>query len=74
MLGGHLLNEIHELSYSLYACSLSDLQLKISWISRHDGVAGNERVGEEAKVAAKGDSSPWHELPPLLQLDPLPLT
>ena len=72
--GSHLLNEIHELSDSLYARSLSDLQLKISWISGHDGVAGNKRVDEEAKAAAKGDSSPWHELPPLLQSDPLPLS
>ena len=72
--GGHLLNEIHELSDSLYAHSLSDLQLKISWISGYDGVARNERVIEGAKAAAKGDSSPWHELPPLLQSDPLPLS
>ena len=72
--GGHLLNEIHELSDSLYARSISDLQLKISWISGHDGVAGNKRVDEEAKAAAKGNSSPWHELPPLLQSDPLPLS
>ena len=71
-LGGHILDEIQELSDSLHVRSLSDLQLKISWISGHDGVAGNEKVDEEAKVAAKGDSSPWQELPTLLQSGPLP--
>ena len=71
--GGHILDEIHELSDSLHTRGLSDLQLKISWISGHDGVAGNEKVDEEAKAVAKGDSSPWQELPMLLQSDPLPL-
>ena len=54
--------------------SLSDLQIRISWISRHDGVAGNESIDKEAKAAAKGDSSPWHKLLTLLQSDPLPLS
>ena len=72
--GGHRLDEIHELSKSLHANSLSDLQIRISWISRHDGVAGNESIDKEAKAAAKGDSSPWHKLPELLQSDPLPLS
>ena len=62
------MDKIHELSDSLHTRSLSDLQLKISWISGHDGVAGNEKVDEEAKATAKGDSSPWQELPMLLQL------
>ena len=33
----------------------------------HSGVQGNEKVDEEAKRAAQGDSSPQHILPPLLQ-------
>ena len=69
--GDHILDEIHELSDSLHTHSLSDLWLKISWISGHGGVARNEKVDEEAKAAAKGDSSPWQELPMLLQSDPL---
>ena len=67
------MDEIHELSDSLHTRSLSDLRLKISWISGHNGVAGNKKVDEEAKAAAKGDSSPWQELPMMLQSDPLPL-
>ena len=47
-LGGYLLDEIHELSTSLHKQSLSNLQLKISWISRHDGITGNDKVDEEA--------------------------
>ena len=70
--GSYLLDEIHELSTSLCEQSLSSLQLKISWISGHDGVTGNDRVDEEAKAVVMGDSSPWQELPPLLQSNPLP--
>ena len=55
--GSYLLDEICELSTSLHAQSLSDLQLKISWVSGHDGVAGNKRADTEAKAAATSDSS-----------------
>ena len=70
--GGYLLDEIHKLSKSLCERSFSSLQLKISWISGHDGVTGNNRADKEAKAAAMGDSSPRHKLLPLLQSDPLP--
>ena len=73
-LGSHILDKIHKLSESLCISSISDLQLRVSWISRHDRVAGNESVDKEAKAAAKGDSSPCHELPLLLQSDPLPVS
>ena len=66
------MDKIHELSDSLHMHSLSDLRLKISWISGHDGVAGNKKVDEEAKATTKGDSSPRQELPTLLKSDPLP--
>ena len=72
--GSHILDEIHKLSKFLRANSLSNLQIRISWISGHDGVAGNESVDKEAKAAAKGDSSPRHELLMLLQSDPLLLS
>jgi len=39
----------------------------LKWVAAHKGVAGNERVDEEAKRAAQGDSSPPEELPPALQ-------
>ena len=70
--GGYLLDEIHKLSTTLCEWSLSSLQLKISWSSSHNGVTGNNRVDEEAKAVAMGNSSPWQELPPLLQSGPLP--
>ena len=52
----YLLDEIHELSTSLHAQSLLDLQTKISGVSSHDGVAGNERADTEAKAAATSDA------------------
>ena len=70
--GGYLLDEIHKLSKSLHKQSFSSLQLKISWTSGHDGITGNDRADKEAKAAAMGNSSPRHELPPLLQSDPIP--
>ena len=36
----------------------------LKWIAAHEGVTGNERVDEEAKRAAQGESSPPEELPP----------
>jgi len=39
----------------------------LKWVAAHKGVKGNERVDEEAKKAAQGDSSPWEELPPILR-------
>ena len=42
-------------------------KFKLAWISGHSRVQGNEKVDEEAKRAAQGDSSPQHILPPLLQ-------
>ena len=41
-------------------------KFKLAWISGHSRVQGNEKVDEEAKRAARGDSSPQHMLPPLL--------
>ena len=38
----------------------------LSWVAAHQGVAGNERVDEEAKKAAQGESSLLEKLPPIL--------
>ena len=39
----------------------------LKWVAAHKGVVGNERVDEEAKKAAQGESSPPEELPPFLR-------
>ena len=70
--GSYLLDKIRELSVSLKDQSLSDLRLRVSWVSGHDGVAGNKRADLEAKDAAAGSSSTDRELPPLLRSAPLP--
>ena len=71
-LGSYLLDKIRELSTELHERSSSDLHLNVSWVSGHDGVAGNEHVDNEAKAAAVGSSSAELELPPLLHSSPLP--
>ena len=70
--GSYLLDEIRKLIVSLKDQSLSDLRLRVSWVSGHDGVAGNERADLEAKDVAAGSSSTDQELPPLLHSAPLP--
>jgi len=42
------------------------VKFTLKWIAVHKGVIGNERVDEEAKRAAQGESSPPEELPPIL--------
>ena len=44
-----------------------DRQLTISWVSRHNGVKGNECADNEAKIAAREGSNPENELPEALQ-------
>jgi len=39
----------------------------LKWVAAHKGVAGNERVDEEAKKAAQGETSPPEELLPILR-------
>jgi ribonuclease HI len=41
--------------------------LTLHWTAGHEGIDGNELVDEEAKKAAKGQSSPPHTLPRLLR-------
>ena len=50
---------------SLHPTGTTKFALK--WVAAHKGVVGNERVDEEAKRAAQGESSPLEELPPLLR-------
>ena len=67
-----LLNLVHEGSNDwLTSDSDSDgshgRQLGIHWISRHDGVHGNECADEEARRAVSIGSSPESKLPEMLQ-------
>jgi len=41
--------------------------IKISWISAHCSIQGNELVDGEAKLAARGKTSVINALPPLLR-------
>jgi ribonuclease HI len=41
----------------------TDTQVLVRWTPGHVGIAGNELVDSVAKAAAKGHSSPEHELP-----------
>ena len=42
------------------------VKFSLNWVAAHQGVAGNERVDEEAKKAAQGESSQPEDLPPIL--------
>ena len=43
------------------------VKFALNWVAAHQGVAGNERVDEEAKKAVQGESSPSEDLPPILR-------
>ena len=47
------------------------IPIKIAWISAHSDVYGNELADGKAKLAAKGKTSAFGTLPPLLR-SPLP--
>ena len=68
----HILNYAHELANRVATPSKQQKAgLRVSWISGHDEVIGNERADMEAKRVAKGDSSQASDLPALLATDPL---
>jgi len=71
--GQYLLNEFHKLISPFEDKGHQVCKFTINWIFAHSNVTGNERVDEEAKQAAKGNSTPRIFLPPLLQR-PLPIS
>ena len=63
-----LLNSVHEACHEwLTDRRRRNRQLTIGWVSRHDGVEGNECADNEAKIAVQEGSSPEDELPEALQ-------
>ncbi|RDB20589.1 putative RNA-directed DNA polymerase from transposon X-element [Hypsizygus marmoreus] len=73
--GQYLMDEYLELTESMgsgcVVASPAPSKFELRWISGHSGVDGNERVDEEAKRAAQGESSHPNALPPILR-KPLP--
>ena len=68
-----LLNSVREACHEwLTDRRRSGRQLTIGWVSGHDGIKGNERADDEAKMAAHEGSSPEDELPEVLQGCTLP--
>lgn len=65
-LGQYLIEKFLDLSNKLTEQN-PGIQLKVNWISAHDGVEGNERADEEAKDAARGNGSPPRDLPAFLR-------
>ena len=54
-----LLNSVHEACHEwLTDRRCHERQLMIGWVSRHDGVEGNERANNEAKIAVQEGLSP----------------
>src|SRR6516164_8188006 len=64
----YLTNEILSLSQIINSCNVAPGRkpFSLKWISGHSGVASNEKVDKEAKLAALGSSSLAHTLPPIL--------
>ncbi|KAF9557624.1 hypothetical protein CPC08DRAFT_724963 [Agrocybe pediades] len=69
--GQYLLSEFHKLIKPLQNQGNATPKFTLHWISAHTDVPGNEKVDEEAKAAAQGNSTPKLFLPSILQR-PLP--
>ncbi|KAJ3511459.1 hypothetical protein NMY22_g15642 [Coprinellus aureogranulatus] len=63
----YLMDTLHDLADSLRHTGNARHKFTIKWISAHSDVDRNERVDQEAKLAAMGKMSHRDELPPVLQ-------
>jgi len=61
-LGQHLVDQLQDKIEELHG-KHRDKALEIWWTPGHEGIRENERADEEAKKAARGDSSPDDQLP-----------
>ncbi|SJL14062.1 uncharacterized protein ARMOST_17515 [Armillaria ostoyae] len=68
--GCYLVEEFHRQARRLQSKRKS-LRIRIQWVPGHVGVAGNEAVDAEAKIAALGTTSPLFDKNTILN-DPLP--
>ena len=48
-------------------CPIGTAKFALKWVAVHEGVTANERVNEEVKRAAQGESSLLEDLPPILR-------
>jgi hypothetical protein len=71
-LGHHLVDTLNEQMESVYEKHI-DTEIVVRWVPGHADIKGNECADDEAKKAARGDSSWWPELPLQLQ-KPLPFS
>jgi hypothetical protein len=62
----YLLDAVHNYMEKAIAIGPIGQEITMAWTLGHVGIDGNERVDEEAKKVAKGDSSPASTLPPIL--------
>ena len=60
--GQHLVDQLHKKVEEVHSRHGSNV-VEIWWIPGHEGIRENERADEEAKRAARGDSSPADLLP-----------
>jgi len=60
--GHHLVDRVHEWIWAAL-CKHRGLKVELRWIPGHMGVQENKWADEEAKKAAKGDSSDGMQLP-----------
>ena len=70
--GQYLVTEYLSLTEAMHnsaniPCPIGTAKFALKWVAAHEGVTGNERVDEEAKRAAQGESSPPEDLPPILR-------
>ena len=70
--GQYLVDGLYE-QIAAAQCMHPRISIELRWTSGHEGIAGNERADEEAKLAAKGKSSGCQQLPRICRQE-LPLS
>ena len=71
-LAQYILGCIYNMANKISPSQRCQMTLRITWISGHDKVVGNENAASEARKAAAGESSQMSALPEFLKTDTLP--